>query len=45
MSGGTATATVKLTSTGARLFNSLAGKHLASAGTVIGTGSVTPTFA
>jgi hypothetical protein len=44
VSGGSATGTVELTATSAAAINGLAGKHIASAGTPIGTGTTTPTF-
>jgi hypothetical protein len=44
VTGTSATATLKLTSASAHLIDALAGKHVASAGDVLGTGTVTPTL-
>jgi hypothetical protein len=44
VSGGTATATAHLTRASARLLNKLAGRHIVSAGNVIGTSKVSPTL-
>jgi hypothetical protein len=44
VSGGKATGTLKITAITAEAINALAGKHVVSAGAVLGTGTVTPTL-
>ncbi len=44
VTGGSATATLKLTAASAHLIDALAGKHVANAGDVLGTGTITPTL-
>jgi hypothetical protein len=44
VTGGSATATLTLTTASARLIDALAGKHVASAGAVLGAGTITPTL-
>ena len=44
VSGASATATLTLTAASAHLIDTLAGKHVASAGDVLGTGTITPTL-
>jgi hypothetical protein len=44
VTGGSATGTVNITAATAGLVNLLAGKHVVSAGQVLGTATVTPTL-
>jgi hypothetical protein len=44
VSGASATATLTLTAASAKLIDALAGKHVVSAGAVLGTGTITPTI-
>ncbi len=44
VTGGSATATLTLTTASAHLIDALAGKHVASAGDVLGTGTIAPTL-